>query len=388
MTLEARKAYLKKLRLRYKNATKKEKTIILNEYCATTEQSRKHVIRLLSRPLDAHTKRPGPKALYGPKVVANLLRLSKVMKMCSVRMKSALPVWLQYDPSEDLDDHTRALLCQISASTIDRLLRPYRKQRGLSSTQPSAFMKSKIPIELLNEKVKTPGFIEADTVAHCGNSLAGKFANSLTMTDLYSGWTENFASLTKTAREIIAGIKNCRHRMPFSMRGFACDNGSEFLNHELIDYLSNKNNGYVKFVRRRPYKKNDNAHVEQKNDTHVRQLFGYDRIDHPELVEQMNDIYRFFWNPLLNHFYPVMKLKSKTRIGGKVRKVYDTPATPYARLLASDTLPEEQKERLNKIHQALNPFELEKMLKGELSEFRKMLHHKSNLISEEEIDVA
>ena len=128
--------------------------------------------------------------------------------------------------------------------------------------------------------------------------------------------------------------------------------------------------------------------MEQKNDTHVRQLFGYDRIDHPELVEQMNDIYRFFWNPLLNHFYPVMKLKSKTRIGGKVRKVYDTPATPYARLLASDTLPEEQKERLNKIHQALNPFELEKMLKGELSEFRKMLHHKSNLISEEEIDVA
>ena len=384
MTQETKRGYLEKLYLRYKNATKNQKGVILDEYCATSGLSRKHVIRLLNKPPSEKDLRPGPKPIYGQKVVRNLLRLWKVMNMCSIRMKSALPIWLAYDTCPDLDEPTKVLLCKMSASTIDRLLRPHRKKRGLSSTEPAAFIKSRIPIELLTGHVKAPGFIEADTVAHCGNSLVGKFANSLTMTDLYSGWTENYATLTKSAQAVLSGIRNCRYRMPFSMKGFACDNGSEFLNYELVNYFQNKKYGYVKIVRRRPYKKNDNAHVEQKNDTHVRQLFGYSRIDHPELIEIMNDIYRWIWNPLLNHFYPVIKLKSKHRIGGKLRKVYDTPATPFHRLISSGALTEKQVQKLEADHQILNPFELEKTLKQKVIDFQQLLNHTLNIISQED----
>jgi hypothetical protein len=275
MTLEAKKEYIKAIRMRYKNAAKRKKGIILGEFCETTNLSRKHAIRLLNAPDDSMPMKAGPKPKYGPKVVIHLVRLWRVMNMCSVRMKAALPMWLQYDVHPELDGEIRSLLVQMSPSTIDRLLRPYRKgHRGLSSTEPSSYIKSKIPIELLNGKVREPGFIEADTVAHCGNSLAGSFGNSLTMTDLYSGWTENFASKTKTADVIIDGIKAIRRRLPFTLKGFACDNGSEFLNADMIKYLESSKYGPVKLVRRRPYKKNDNAHVEQKNDTHVRQLLS------------------------------------------------------------------------------------------------------------------
>lgn len=388
MTLEVKKAYLKELRLRYKNATKRRKGVILDEFCATSGLSRKHVIRLLNRPCNSAIKKPGPKTKYGHKVVKNLLRLWRVMNMCSIRMKVALPIWLAYDQSPDLDDETRVLLHTISPSSIDRLLRPFRKYRGLSSTEPSVFLKSKIPIELLTSAVKEPGFIEADTVAHCGNSLVGKFANTLTMTDLYSGWTENYATLTKSAQEIITGIRKIRHRLPFGLKGFACDNGSEFLNYELVKYFQNRNYGYVKIVRRRPYKKNDNAHVEQKNDTHVRKLFGYSRIEHPGLIEMMNDIYRWIWNPLLNHFYPVMKLKSKTRIGGKVVKTYDVPKTPYDRVLESGCISKAQLTKLRAYHSKLNPFELEKELKENVAKFRNTLNQYSSFIEQKENQIA
>lgn len=211
-------------------------------------------------------------------------------------------------------------------------------------------------------------------MVHCGNQLAGRFANSLTVTDIYSGWTENYASLSKKAPFIVEGIRDIRRRLPFPLKMFACDNGSEFLNHEFIKYMQKPDEGYVRLVRRRAYKKNDNAHVEQKNDTHVRQIFGYRRISSEILVGLMNDIYRELWNPLLNHFHPVLKLKKKIRIGGRVRKIYDKPKTPHQRLIDCKDLSPARKAKLEMEHELLNPFDLEKRLSKKLEFFFKQLN--------------
>lgn len=380
MTIEARREYLAVMRQRYIDATKSQKGRLLDELCAVCGYNRKHAIRVLGGERPERRGRPGPRPRYGEDVVAHLARLWRLMNyMCAVRMKAALPIWLAYYAPEDLTAETRQKLLAISSSSINRLLKPHRdgSPRGLSSTKAGAFLKSQIPIELIDKHVDRPGYIEADTVAHCGNSLAGDFANTLTLTDLQSGWTANRATWTKEANEVLAKIIEIRGELPFRMVGFACDNGSEFINRSLVSYLQDRKKGFVRFVRRRPYKKNDAAHVEQKNDTHVRQLFGYQRIDDSELVPLMNDIYSRYWNPLQNHFCPVMKLIRKTRVGGKLRKVYDQPKTPYERLLASGKLTELQSERLIADHAQLNPIDLKAGLDSKLQIFGTRLHRQA-----------
>jgi hypothetical protein len=230
-------------------------------------------------------------------------------RICSKKMVSAMPLWLPF--YHEADVHMQKLLSEISAATIDRHLEKYREssRRGLSSTSPS-MIKNKIPIELLDHQIKEPGFIEADTVAHCGSSLAGDFVNTLTMTDVFTGWTENRAMLGKDGRTVMGAIRSVERNLPFYIKGFASDNGNEFLNHDLHSYFTDRKN-QVNFVRRRPYKKNDNAHVEQKNWTHVRELFGYNRFTKKTHIQMMNDIYKKLWNPLWNYFTPVMKLENK-----------------------------------------------------------------------------
>lgn len=377
MSIEARREYLAAIRLRYKNSTRGQRSRILDEFCEVCNYNRKHAIRLLGgRPPDRIVK-PGPKPKYDAEVVSHLVILWKLMNyMCSVRMKAALPIWLDYYQPETLLELSRVNLLEISSSSIDRLLKPHRatSQRGLSGTKSGAFLKSQIPIELIDKHVDRPGFIESDTVAHCGNALAGDFANTLTMTDLLSGWTSNRATLNKEAVDIVAKIKEIRAGMPFRMLGFASDNGSEFINRALVNYLHNNKSGHVKFVRRRPYKKNDNAHVEQKNDTHVRQLFGYHRIEHVELVDMMNDIYQNYWNPLLNYFCPALKLIKKIRIGGKLKKYYDKPKTPYDRLIDCGKLTELQLHRLRSNRDLLDPLVLKSGLDAKLRLFGERLH--------------
>ncbi|HWU43102.1 MAG TPA: transposase family protein [Bdellovibrio sp.] len=291
-------------------------------------------------------------------------------------MKAALPLWLPYY-REPIDEETKRLLLQMSSATIDRRLRDYRETtqlRGLSSTR-SVWVKSKIPIKLLDSEVTEAGFMESDTVAHCGNSLSGEFVNTLTMTDLYSGWTENRAMLTKTSEQVVNLVKKVEERLPFEMKGFASDNGSEFLNEDLHRYLK-KRDKPVEFVRRRPYKKNDNAHVEQKNFTHVRSLFGYTRYEDPEVVILMNEIYQAYWNPLWNYFTPCMKLASKTRIGGRVKKLYDIPKTPAQRLLEHPSCPQWQAIHLKGQLRGRNPFWLKQQLDKKLKEFFDLVEKK------------
>jgi len=205
MSYEAKKEYIKAIYQRYQKSTKKQKGLILNEACQICQMSRKHLIRILNGQARLRTKRAGRKKIYGQQVTLHIHRLWLAMGMiCSKKMKIAIPLWLPYDKEPTLTKPLKAQVLKMSSSTIDRLLKPYREQlnKGLSATKKSLFLRS-IPIELLHSKIKEPGYIEADTVAHCGNSLQGQFISSLTMTDLYSGWTQNRACWGKTSHEVL-----------------------------------------------------------------------------------------------------------------------------------------------------------------------------------------
>jgi len=386
MTIEVKLLYLKKVHLRYKKATKKEKSRLLTEAEIICEYSRKHLIRIMNSDFSCELTRRGRKAKYTLEDSVHLAKLWKLMRyMCSVRMVAAMPVWLEY---YDCPDSVRSHLLQMSSATIDRLLRPHKKEwkKGKSGTVPNSFIKSRIPIELLRSKVKTPGIMEADLVVHCGNSLKGAYANTLTMTDLSTGWTENRAIWTKETGQVIGQIRQIRSSLPFKLIGFASDNGSEFINHKVSNYFDNKTEGKVKFVRRRPYRKNDNAHVEQKNDTHVRQLFGYSRFDNQDFISMMNDIYQNFWNPFNNFFCPAMKLVKKVRIGGKLKKFYDTPKTPYQRLLESPHLTDAQKANLKLTFDSMNPIETKNTLDQKMSLFNSLLTQEQKMGGAIELD--
>jgi hypothetical protein len=374
MPIELRRAYLDTIRARYKNALKKQKGAILSEFCVNCNYSRKYAIRILNGRIQPRVHKSGPKPVYGGIIAKHLAAIWEgTGRMCSKKLKAALPLWLPFCPG--IDEPTRRLLSRISRSSIDRLLKSYRCRpkngKGLTTTRPSLFRHS-IPIKLLDSEVRKPGYIEADTVAHCGNEIAGAYAHSLTMTDLASGWTENRTIWTKDSGAVVDRIAEIEKRLPFPVFGFACDNGTEFLNEKLYFHWTKRENP-VDFVRRRPYRKNDSAHVEQKNYTHVRQLFGYERFNHGELVPLMNDIYQNYWNPLWNFFTPVMKLKTKERVGSKIKKTYDEPQTPYQRLLASPHLTTEQKDNLRKRIEGLNPFELKRNLDLKLKLFFDMV---------------
>lgn len=376
MTIEMRRVYLETIRVRYQKSTKKLKSQILNEFCAVCGYERKYAIRILWGHVEPRSRRPGPKRTYSHKVIPHLIYFWTAMnRCCSKKLKAALPLWLPFY-QEPLEPEVKALLLKMSPATIDRRLKDYRDDTvGGVSTTRSSWVKSKIPLKLLDHEITEPGFMEADTVAHCGNSLSGEFVNSITMTDLFSGWTDNRALLTKTSNHIVEKVESIESRLPFIMKGFASDNGTEFLNKELHNYLCKRKNP-IEFVRRRPYKKNDNAHVEQKNFTHVRSLFGYERYEDRELVQMMNEIYQAYWNPLWNYFTPCLKLKKKVRVGGKVKKTYDHPQTPAQRLINHPAMTAVQISYLKEQLRNRNPIWLKQQLDKKLKEFFSLVEKK------------
>lgn len=379
-----KKAYLEEIRLRYRKAAKKLKAKILDEFCAVCSYHRKHAIRLLNAPfrrVKPKPKKRGIKSIYNQACILEpLIKIwLATYQMCSKKLKVAIPLWLPFYELEygKLTEETRCCLLEISPATIDRLLKPNKakyRRRGLSGTKPGTLLKNQIPIRTDNWDITKPGFCEADTVAHCGNSLAGDFVWSLTFTDIFSGWTENRATWNKGSGQVLEQIQDIEKNLPFKLLGFDCDNGSEFLNYHLIRYFSNRpKESLVQFTRSRPYHKDDNAHVEQKNWTHVRQLFGYDRFDKRAIVPLMNDLYRNELNMIQNYFYPTLKLISKERINSKYRKKYDQPKTPYQRLLASEDMPQEIKKKLIATYQLLNPFDLRKKIETKLKNIFKLI---------------
>lgn len=385
MSLEQKKAYLEEIRRRYKKSTRQQKAMILDEFCSVCHYNRKYAIRVLKKQKRKQVKRPGQKPRYDSQ---NLLTHLKAIwfasdQACSKKLKVILRDWLPHYESEQglLDDLIRGQLYSISPSTIDRILKPIRlkhPRKGMGGTKPGRLLKNQIPIKTDHWDVTQPGYLEADTVAHCGNSLAGDFIWSLTLTDIKSTWTENRATWNKGSHGVCAQIEDVEKNLPFQVLGFDCDNGSEFLNHHLIRYFVERDKA-VQFTRSRPYRKNDNAHVEQKNWTHVRHLFGYDRFDKPCLVDLMNDLYKNEWSFYQNHFCPTMKLIEKKKINSRYYKRYDTPKTPYQRLMESEFIPQDVKDRLEKQHAVLNPFELKRIIECKLKNIFKFVTVTSNV---------
>jgi hypothetical protein len=379
-----KKAYLTEIRKRYRKSNKQLKTKVLDEFCAICKYHRKHAIRLLWTPFRKTTtkiRKRGSRSIYNKsRIVEPLIKIWLATdQMCSKKLKAALPIWLPFYESEygRLPEEVKTKLLAISPATIDRLLKPNKikyKRKGLCGTKPGTLLKNQIPIRTDNWDITQPGFCEADTVAHCGNSLSGDFVWSLTLTDIFSTWTENRAVWGKGSAGVLEQIKDIEKKLPFKLLGFDCDNGSEFLNYHLIRYFSDRPKArMVQFSRSRPYHKDDNAHVEQKNWTHVRQLFGYDRFSDKSLVLLMNNLYRNECSLLQNYFCPSMKLVSKERINSKYRKKYDIPQTPYQRLLISDHVPSETKQKLCMVYKSLNPFVLRKNIEMKLKGIFKLI---------------
>jgi transposase InsO family protein len=275
-----------------------------------------------------------------------------------VRLKAALPVWLPYYEREcgPIPEPEKARLLMISSRTLDRLLRPVRKlhgNRGKCGTKPGTLLRHQIAIKTEHADVHQPGVMEADTVAHCGESLAGDFVWSLTLTDVFSGWTANRAVWNKGYENVKQAIVDIEEQLPFALTGFHTDNGGEFINHHLVRYFRERELP-VDFSRGRPYHKNDTAHVEQKNYTHVRLLLGYSRIENPDLIGPIDELYRA--TELFNNFFcPTLKLIDKKKIGSRYIKKYDTAQTPYQRLMNSSHLTEAMKTVLTEISCNLNP---------------------------------
>ena len=370
MGTQSKKEYLLAIWGRYHRVGRRFKSKILDEFCSVCGYARKYAIALLRRKPGRRRRSPGPKPRYDAQVLAPLKAIWLASEqMCSKRLKAALPLWLPFYEEKHgvLPERVRRRLLQISPATMDRLLKKVRARypgKGLCGTRPGTLLKHQIPIRTDNRDIDRPGFLEADTVAHGGASMAGDFIWSLTFTDIYSQWTENRAVWNKGAKDVLEQVQDLEQRLPFALLGFDVDNGSEFLTFHLWRYLFNRSRP-VPLTRSRPYRKNDQAHVEQKNWTHVRQLLGYERLEAPELLPHINELYRT-WGLLHNFFCPTLKLWSKTRQGSKTIRKYTPPATPVQRLLEGPFLTQEQKDPLRIQLQQLNPLRLKEQIEQQL----------------------
>jgi hypothetical protein len=370
MVQQSKKEYLDAIWDRYRRVGKRAKGRILDEFTKVCSYSRKYAIALLKRPRRRLKSNPGPRPRYGADVRLVLKAIWLMTEqLCSKRLKSAIPLWLPFYEQKygELSALVREKVLQISAASIDRMLKPVRiryGKRGRCGTKPGTLLKQKIPVRTHNWDITKPGYLEADTVAHCGGSMEGNFVWSLTFTDIFSGWTENRACWNRGAQAVLTQIKDVENHLAFNMLGFDSDNGSEFLNWHLMKYLNQRPQA-VGWTRSREYRKNDNAHVEQKNWTHVRQLLGYDRIETPEAVALINDLYAS-WNDLQNFFMPAIKLKTKERVGSKIKRTYQPIQTPVQRLLDCPDITEEQKTKLRLRRDSLNPLTLKKEIDRKL----------------------
>jgi len=367
---KSKKEYLLAIWDRYQRVGRRFKSKILDEFCSVCGYARKYAIALLSRKPRQRRKRPGPRRRYDADVLEPLKFLwLKSEQMCSKRLKAALPLWLPFYEQKHgaLTDAVRKKLLRISPATIDRLLTKTRARypgKGLCGTRPGRLLKVQIPIRTDNRDIDRPGFLEADTVAHGGTSMAGSFIWSITFTDIFSQWTENRAVWNKGSTDVLREVKDLEATLAFELQGFDVDNGSEFLTFHLWRYLLDRPQP-ISMTRSRAYRKNDQAHVEQKNWTHVRQLLGYQRLEQPELIPLINDLYRT-WGLFHNFFCPTLKLRSKARKGSKTLRKYFKPQTPFQRLLDSAHITQEQKDKLRAQHEQLNPFDRKEQIEQKL----------------------
>jgi 5S rRNA maturation endonuclease (ribonuclease M5) len=317
MSKMSRKEYLDAMKLRYLNGNKEEKKKLLNEAEIMTKLHRKSLIRYFWRVVNSKVKnqtvqKRGPKSQYDYEPFKSILGALWLEsgKMCSRNLESGMAEWL---PSfekiygKPISTKVKTDLYKISHASMDRIIHPFRRKfgRGKCGTKPGTILRTSIPMRAEAWHADTPGYFEADTIAHCGSSLAGEFVWTLTLTDIYSQWTEIRPVWHKGSQEILSALRNIESSLAFKILAFDCDNGGEFINYSMIEYFSKRDN-VVKFTRSRPYKKNDQAHVEQKNWSYARQLLYYDRIDNKEIMPKLRQICTNY-SLLKNHFYPTKK---------------------------------------------------------------------------------
>jgi hypothetical protein len=365
MSLKSKRELLEVVRPRYLKANKVEKQKMLDEFTSITGYHRKHAIRVLKNKVQVHNhhkrKTKTYKAIYRGEVVQALEQIWEIYgRICSKRLQPFLPEAirvLERCKEIELSEETKELLLKISSASIDRCLRPVRirSSHGLSTTKPGSLLKNLIPVHTFTEWDKEqPGFMEIDLVAHCGNTTDGQYLNTLTCTDISTGWTDVTALSHRSQEAVSQAIHRMRQRLPFALLGIDSDNGSEFINDLLYRYCLNEK---ITFTRSRPYKKNDQAHVEQKNWSVVRHTVGYDRWETPQelaLLESVYDDLRLY----INFFQPSFKLIAKERIGNRTIKRYDTAKTPYQRILERKDISLEVKTRLMNLYVQLNPADL------------------------------
>lgn len=368
------------LREQYGRASRKEKGRILDGLELRFRKPRKSLIRLFGLalrglPVEAVEKRKGRPAKYqDAEFIKWACELWEAMGlMNSKAMAEALPLWLAHMPDDTIEPRIKELLCEISASRLDDVTREHRKRywkKHRSGTRSGGrgyirFFKERVPIRHLEERPKRPGLMEADTVAHCGGSMRGQFIWTLNMTDDLTGWSEQRAVWHKRDDLVLEAVRQIIAVVPFRVWGLHTDNGMEFLNSVFVDYFSDEDNE-VEYTRGRPYYKNDQAKVEQKNFTHVRKVLGYERLDYKELLLLINDLYKNEHRLLMNFFVPQSKLIHKYRDGARKYKKFDEPKTPFQRILENKHVSSTEKEKLRKVFEELNPWELQRSLKEKL----------------------
>ena len=371
MTRGSISEYREAVRGRYLRASKKEKGKILDEFTEVVGCHRKAAIRLLHRTnrVRIGKKRGCPRRYGAP--VADALRVTweATDRLCSKRLQPFLPELvkvLRRHGEVIMTAEIEAQLCQMSPSTIDRLLRPCRRlgvRRGFTTTKPGSLLKNSIPIRTFADwEEDCPGFLEVDLVHHCGESTEGFYLTTLSTVDVATGWSECVGVWGKGQQRVGAAVHCVQQRLPFPLLGLDSDNGGEFINQHLYTYCIRKG---ITFTRSRSYKKNDSCHVEQKNWTVVRRVVGYDRYSSRAALEALNHVYDLL-RLYVNFFQPVMKLVAKSRQGAKVHKIYDTARTPYQRLLEDNVLMEDKRTELAAIYCGLNPVLLLRQINGNL----------------------
>ena len=383
MSNKSKKEYLLSIRERYKKCSREEKQKILDEFCATCNYNRKYAIRIInsSPRLQSTSSRRGPKPKYDSEEIIRFLKKlwTSSNLICSKRLKGVIKYWVPWYEKEygKLSKSNSELLRRISPATIDRILGPFRSKynkRGLCTTKPGGILRELVPIKTDQWNEKRPGYIEVDTVAHCGSSVSGSFVFTLNIVDIATGWTSQRAVWGKGEEGVFRAIRDIELNLPFPILGFDCDNGNELLNWRLLKYFKERPMP-VSYTRSRAYRKNDNSHIEEKNWTIVRQYIGYERLDKIGMVEMLNTLYKNEMNYFLNFFISSSKLLSKQRIGSKIKKIHQAPKTPFEKLWESEYTGEKTKNKLYKLSKILNPFELQRSIKKQIDAVIKLAVH-------------
>jgi hypothetical protein len=373
---------IKTTKPRYLKINKSDKSKILDEFCSNTGFNRKYAITILSAKYEydkvkiyGKKKR---KIIYGSDVIMPVIKIWELLEYpCGARLQPVLfstAMALKRHNELTFSDKVKQQFKTISIKTLDRKLGKEREIRRLKrnrgTTRHGSLLKSSIPVRITEWNTADIGFIEMDTVAHNGGDPSGEFIYSLDMVEIYSGWSEQIAVMGKGRIGIINAVNTIKHSLPFKLKGLDSDSGGEFINWHMIDYCQ-KNDLF--FTRSRPDRKNDNAYVEQKNNTHIRHWLGYGRYDTLEQLNMTNDLYRNELRLFNNFFRPVMKIKSKDKINNSVcKKIYDKAQTPYQRLINSNQIPDKKKQELEELFLSLNPVELKTKIDQKLNKIKNL----------------